>query len=159
MNEDTIARALHVIFVVLWIGGVAFVTTVLLPGIRRLKAPRERMQLFHHIERQFAWQARVSTVIVGLTGFYMIVRLGLWDRFRYTEYWWMHAMVAVWLIFTIMLFIAEPLILDRWLLTQSQSRSEATYRLVEWLHWTLLFISLVTFFGATAGSHGLQFFN
>jgi uncharacterized membrane protein len=46
MDDGTVARALHVIFVVLWIGGVAFVTTVLLPAIRRLKAPRERIQLF-----------------------------------------------------------------------------------------------------------------
>jgi len=46
MDDVTIARALHVVFVVVWIGGVAFVTTVLLPAARRLKAPHERMELF-----------------------------------------------------------------------------------------------------------------
>jgi uncharacterized membrane protein len=50
MNDVTIARALHVAFVVLWIGGVAFVTTVLLPAVRRMKPPHERMELFAHIE-------------------------------------------------------------------------------------------------------------
>ena len=74
MDDVTIARALHVVSVVLWIGGVAFVTTVLLPAVRRLKAPQERMQLFDQIEQRFAWQARVSTAIVGLTGFYMLYR-------------------------------------------------------------------------------------
>jgi uncharacterized membrane protein len=35
MDELVIARAIHIVGVVLWIGGVAFVTTVLLPGVRR----------------------------------------------------------------------------------------------------------------------------
>ena len=32
-----LARALHVMGVVLWIGGVAFVTTVLIPSLRKRK--------------------------------------------------------------------------------------------------------------------------
>ena len=36
MDDVTIARALHVLAVVLWIGGVGLVTTVLLPLLRRL---------------------------------------------------------------------------------------------------------------------------
>ena len=111
MDDVTIARAIHVISVVLWIGGVAFVTTVLLPAIRCLEPPRERMRLLEQIEQRFAWQARISTSIVGLTGFYMIYRVDLWDRFRYSAYWWMDAMVGVWLV-----FVAEPFILHRWLL-------------------------------------------
>jgi len=43
MDDVTVARALHVLSIVLWIGGVGFVTTVLLPGVRRLKAPHERI--------------------------------------------------------------------------------------------------------------------
>lgn len=158
MDDFAIARALHVVSVVLWIGGVAFVTTVLLPSVRRLKAPDERMMSFDQIERRFAHQARISTAIVGLTGFYMVYRFDLWDRFRYGAYWWMDAMVAVWLIFILMLFVAEPLILHRWLLAQSQVKPEATFKLVEWLHRVLLFISLITVLGAVAGSHGLQLF-
>jgi uncharacterized membrane protein len=100
MDDVTIARALHVVSVVLWIGGVAFVTTVLLPTVRRLKARQEQMQLFNQIEQRFAWQARVSTAIVGLTGFYMLYRFDMWDRFRHAAYWWIDAMVAVWLLFT-----------------------------------------------------------
>jgi uncharacterized membrane protein len=37
MDPAIAARALHVLGVVLWIGGVAFVTTVLLPAVRRIK--------------------------------------------------------------------------------------------------------------------------
>lgn len=158
MDDVTIARALHVVAVVLWIGGVGFVTTVLLPAVRRLKAPGERMMFFDAIERRFAWQARISTALVGLTGLYMLGRLDLWDRFGYGAYWWMHAMVAVWLLFTVMLFVAEPLILHRWLLARAQVEPEATYRLVERLHRILLILSLITVFGTVAGSHGLLLF-
>lgn len=34
-DELALTRAAHVAAVVLWIGGVAFVTTVLLPAVRR----------------------------------------------------------------------------------------------------------------------------
>ena len=158
MDDVTIARAIHIVFVVLWIGGVGFVTTVLLPAIRGLKASDERMAFFHAVERRFAWQARISTGLVGLTGLYMLARLDLWVRFLYRAYWWMHAMVAVWLLFTVMLFEAEPLILHRWLLARAEAEPETTYRLVEWLHRILLIVSLITVFGAVAGSHGLLLF-
>ena len=41
--EFVFARVLHVLGVVLWIGGVAMVTTVLLPVIRKFKDPEERI--------------------------------------------------------------------------------------------------------------------
>jgi uncharacterized membrane protein len=151
----TLARGLHVPVVVLWIGGVAFVTTVLLPAVRDVHAPAERVVFFETVERRFGNQARVTTVLAGLSGFYMVVRLDLWDRFLSVAYWWMHAMVAVWLLFTLMLFIAEPLFLDRWLLARAKARPEATFRLIQRLHWVLLALSLFTLIGAVLGSHGM----
>lgn len=88
---------MHVVSVVLWIGGVAFVTTVLLPA---------------------------------------------------------DAMIAVWLLFTAMLFVIEPFVLHPWLLVQSKLKPKTTFSAVEWLHRILLFISLVSL-GAVMGSHGL----
>ncbi len=158
MDEIAIARALHVFAVVLWIGGVSFVTTVLLPAVRRFKSPEERLTFFDAIERRFAWQARITTLLAGLTGFYMLMRLDLWDRFLSVNYWWMHAMVIVWLIFTVMLFVAEPLILHRWLQARAKTDPEATFTLIERLHLILLILSLATVLGAVAGSHGLLLF-
>ena len=87
MDDLTLARALHVLAVVLWIGGVVFVTTVLLPAVRDLHAPAERVIFFETVERRFGRQAHVTTVLAGLSGFYMVVRLGLWDRFLSVGYW------------------------------------------------------------------------
>ena len=154
MDQLAIARALHVLAVVLWIGGVGFVTTVLLPAVRHLKTPAERVAFFDAIERRFAWQARATTLLAGLTGFYMTTRLDLWSRFHSAAYWWMHAMVAVWLLFTIMLFVAEPLVLHRWFQKRAMSDPEGTFALIERMHRVLLAVSLVTVLGAVAGSHG-----
>lgn len=154
MDDLAIARALHVLAVVLWIGGVAFVTTVLLPAVRRSKSPEERLAFFDAIEGRFAWQARITTLVAGLTGFYMVARFDLWDRFLAIRFWWMHAMVLVWLVFTAMLFVAEPLFLHGWFHDRARTRPEETFRMVARLHWVLLTLSLLTVLGAVAGSHG-----
>jgi uncharacterized membrane protein len=155
VDDVTIARAFHVLAVVLWIGGVALVTTVLLPAVRNIQAPADRIVFFDNVERRFSGQARFMTALAGLTGFYMVVLLDLWDRFLSVAHWWMHAMVAVWLLFTLMLFVAEPLFLHRWLLARAKTRPETTFRLVERLHQILLALSLITLIGAVMGSHGV----
>ena len=103
------ARVLHVLAAVFWIGGVAMVTAVLLPAVRRLGTPEERVVFFEQVERGFAAQSRVTTLIVAASGSYLVYRLDWWERFSHLEYWWMHAMVAVWAIFTLILFVLEPL--------------------------------------------------
>lgn len=157
MDDLSIARALHVAGVVLWIGGVGLVTTVLLPAIRRLCGPSQRYDLFEAIEGRFARQARASTLLVGISGFYMTWAQDLWDRFLDPSFWWMHAMVAVWLLFSAMLFVLEPLWLHRWFAKAAAARPEQTYRLIVMLHWVLLAAGLITVAGAVAGSHGARF--
>jgi uncharacterized membrane protein len=154
VNEFALARALHVLAVVLWIGGVAFVTTVLLPAVRRTQAPAERLAFFDRVERRFAWQARATTLLAGLSGFWMTHRYGLWARFTEPGFWWMHAMVLVWALFTLMLFVLEPLVLHRWLQARAKVDPEGTFALVQRLHWALLVLSLVATAGAVAGAHG-----
>lgn len=157
MDDAALARALHVLGVVLWIGGVGFVTTVLLPAIRRGKRPEERLAFFESIEGRFGRQARGTTLLVGLSGLYLLASWDLWHRFADPGYWWMHAMVLVWLVFTIMLFLLEPLFLHRWFRHRAAREPETTFRTIERLHWFLLAISLVTVLGAVAGSHGAGF--
>lgn len=153
-----IARLLHVIAVVLWIGGVAFVTTVLLPATRRLKTPEERIQFFETVELGFARQARITTAITGLSGLYMVYKLNLWQRFQHIEFWWMDAMVLVWFLFTLMLFILEPLFLHRYFIERARTDPEGVFKLVTRMHWVLLILSLLTIAGAVAGSHGYLLF-
>lgn len=154
MDEIALAIALHVLAVIVWIGGVAMVTTVVLPLIRQ-RAPSERLALFHAVERRFAWQARIATLLVAASGFYVVARLDLWSRFRSLDFWWMHAMVGLWLLFTLILFVGEPLILHRWINRVTPANSDITFARLHWLHWVLLILGIITAFAAVAGSHGM----
>lgn len=154
LNTLALARALHVIGVVLWIGGVAMVTTVLLPATRKLKSAEEQVAFFEKIEHGFARQARFTTLLTGLTGFYMLVAMHAWERYGMAQYWWVHAMTAIWVIFTVVLFVLEPLVLHKWFRQKAMQNPEKTFRIIQRMHWILLTLSLVTLFGAVSGAHG-----
>jgi uncharacterized membrane protein len=158
MDRLALARVLHVLAVVIWIGGVSIVTTALLPAVRRGELGADWLTAFQAIERRFVWQARAAIIIVGATGLYMIMQADLWDRFRSADYWWMHAMVGLWALFAIGLFVLEPLFLDRRLLRWANERPNAAFARLAGVHWVLLALSLITIFGAVAGSHGWTVF-
>lgn len=151
MDDFILARVVHVLAVLLWIGGVAFVTFVVMPSIRVNHRAGERLAAFHRIEGRFAWQARIWVFLAGASGFWMVHRADMWSRFAEPHFWWMHAMVAVWTIFALILFVAEPLFLHR---RMAASTSPADFTRMERMHRILLAASLVTVLGAVAGSHG-----
>ena len=66
-----LARVLHVSSIVGWIGGVWFVTFVIMPAITRSEPPALRMSAFHRIEQGFSRQAKFWVLLAGLTGFWM----------------------------------------------------------------------------------------
>ncbi len=154
MDDFLLARVVHVLGVVLWIGGVAFVTTVLLPGMKKVATPAERVIMFERMESDFAWQARLTTLLTGASGFYMLYILDAWERFSDPSYWWLHAMLAIWLIFTMMLFVLEPLVVHKLFERWSRANPEGTLAMIQCLHWVLLSTSLITVAGAVAGVHG-----
>ncbi len=153
MDDFTIVRAVHVLSVMLWIGGVAFVTLVVMPMLKADEAPDARLARFQQTETGFAWQARIWVMIAGLSGFWMVWRADMWSRFAEAHFWWMHAMVTIWLIFVLMLFIVEPLHLHR-RMAQSPSPAKDFAKMTR-MHQILLALSIVTIFGAVGGSHGL----
>lgn len=149
-----LARALHVLGVVLWIGGVAFVTTVILPAIINGFAPEQRLAEFERYERRFATQAKISTLLVGASGFYMVSTLGLWPRYQQAHFWWMHAMLLLWTLFMALLFVIEPLFFHRFLERLGRRDPALPLRILQRGHRALLTVSLTTVAGAVAGSHG-----
>lgn len=152
MEHDflTVARALHVIAVVLWIGGVAFVTTVLIPAIRSSQSPENRITIFEALEGKFSFQAKLTTLVTGLSGFYMLYAMDAWASMQ----WWIHIMILIWAIFTVVLFVLEPLFLHRWFHQQAEKNNERTFLVLQVMHIVLLSISLVAVFGGVAGVHG-----
>ena len=84
-------------------------------------------------------------------------RLEVWDRFLDPAYWWMHAMVLTWLLFTLMLFVLEPWFLHRWFRARAERDPGGTFTLILQLHRILLALGLATILGVVAGSHGFSF--
>jgi uncharacterized membrane protein len=152
IDDIEFARALHVLFVVHWIGGVSFVTLVALPLARANPDAARGWALFEAIERQFATQVRVSIPLAGLTGFWMVWRLDLWAGFADLSLWWLTAMAAVWALFMGIVFVVEPLAHGRLAAMAAREPASVLQRVFR-AHLVLLAAAVVTIVGAVAGSH------
>jgi uncharacterized membrane protein len=157
MESFILARALHVTAVVMWIGGVAFVTTILIPSIKKISNTDDRLALFEQLEGRFAFQAKVTTLVTGASGYYMLEVMNAWSRYQQPQFWWMHLMTLVWAIFTLVLFVLEPLVLHRWFRQQAVKNSDNAFLWLHRMHSVLLTLSLVAILAAVAGSHGFYF--
>lgn len=153
VDDIELARALHVLCVVHWIGGVAFVTLVALPLACASSDARKSWALFEAIENRFAAQVRWSIPLAGATGLWMVWRMELWPRFADASFWWMHAMVLVWVFFMAVVFVIEPLAHPR--VAADASRDPAgLLRRLQRAHLALLAAAAVTIVGAVAGARG-----
>jgi len=157
MDDIAMARAVHVLAVIHWIGGLAFVTLSVLPQARSLANAQEALALFAGMERRFSRQVRISVPLAGAAGLWLTYRLDLWDRFLDPTFWWMTAMLGLWLVFMLMLFVIEPLLHARFEMKARQDPA-TTFRRLARLHEFLLVIAALTALGAVAGAHGAGFF-
>lgn len=158
MTDLMVARALHVLGMVIWIGGVAMATLVILPAVRQGSLGPNRLAVFHAVEHRFVWIARACVLLVGATGFYLVEKLDFWPRFSDASYWWMHAMVIVWSIFMLLLFGGEPFVLRRFFPVWVARDPERAFAFLHWVHVVLLVLALITILGAVAGAHGWMMF-
>lgn len=153
MSDISIAMSLHLLGVVWWIGGLAFVTAVLLPELRR--EPSRALERFRAIEHRFAPQVRIAILIVGASGAWMLYRLGLWRMLGESGVWWLHAMLALWALFFLMLFVLGPAGVLRRVMSGSLEQNLAgRLARMHYLHVVLLILALITIGGAVTGIHG-----
>jgi len=154
MNELTIARAIHILSIVIWMGGVAFVTIVLIPTIRHSSFRGDECYLFNTIENRFAQIARALVLLAGFSGFYMVYQLDAWNRFWELRYFWMHAMVLIWLMFVLALFLIEPYFIKDHGRVVKDGRSFGNLQKTQVVHLLILTLSLITIFISVLGAHG-----
>lgn len=158
MSGLFLARALHVLGVVIWIGGVYMATTIFLPAVRRGDFGEDRLARFHAVESRFKWHARISVIVVGASGFYMLHKLHLWAMFAHVQFWWLHAMVIVWTLFALLLFVIEPFVMHRVFARMAERDPERAFARLYRAHVVLLSLSIITVLGAVAGAHGWRLF-
>jgi uncharacterized membrane protein len=150
----TLARALHVLALVHWIGGVAMVTGIVLPRARAMADSRAAIAVFESFESRFAVQARYSILLAGISGFYMTDRLDAWSRLFDPAYWWLILMVAVWAVFALMVFVLEPLVIHRLFHDYALRDKERAFTLAINLHAVALAASGVAIVAGVLGAHG-----
>ena len=143
MATFNILLAIHVLSVVWWIGGVAMVTATLLPLFNRLPGD-ERIQRIKQLESRFANQARVAVLLVGITGLWMYTSVpGV-----IAHSWWVGLMLLVWVLFALLLFVAEPLHLPAKIGLIHSPRKFLM------LHAVLLILALAAIAGGVIGARG-----
>jgi len=154
-GEDVfvLARVLHIIGVVLWIGGVAFLALVVVPALRSLPEPEKNFKIFAAVEGRFKGQAKIITLITGLSGFFMLFWLDAWDRFLDMSFWWVHLMTFIWFFFTLVLFVIEPILIKRNVHEKAMSNPAATFKFVNRMLMVLTTLSMLAILGAIVGVH------
>jgi uncharacterized membrane protein len=157
MDDIVLARAVHVLAIIHWIGGLAFVTLVILPFARSRRTTQEALTLFEGVERRFSAQVRISIPLAGATGLWMTYRMDVWDRFVDPNYWWMTAMLGLWLVFMLVLFVVEPLLHTKFETRRLQDPT-INFRRISRFHEFLLLLAALIVLGAVAGDHGFVFF-
>jgi uncharacterized membrane protein len=152
MLDLRIAIAIHILSVIWWIGGLAMVTTILLPGLRHGFHPNPGAAIVY-IERHFAPQARAAVLLVGISGVYMLARLKAWGWLGLPQFWWLDAMMGYWFLFALMLFVLEPLGVHRWM-KPAVAVDESRLRRMQHVHALMLMLGLLIVAGAVMGNHG-----
>jgi len=153
IDDLAVARALHVLSLVHWIGGVAMVTTIVLPRARALPDADAALAAFEAFEGSFAAQARLSISLAGVSGLYMLNKLQAWGRLLDPTFWWLELMILVWAAFALMVFGLEPLIVHRLFHDYARRDKERAFALAINLH-AVAAISTVAIIAGVLGTHG-----
>jgi uncharacterized membrane protein len=154
IDDFAIARAVHVLALVHWLGGVTMVTSIVLPRARAMADARAALAAFEMFEGRFAVQARVSILLAGLSGFYMLDKMQAWARLLDPASWWLVLMLAVWAVFALMVFVLEPLVVHRLFHDYALRDKERAFALAIWLHALVLAVSGVAIAAGVLGAHG-----
>jgi uncharacterized membrane protein len=154
IDDLALARAIHILALVHWIGGVAVVTTIVLPRARELPDAADAVAAFEAFEQRFARQARISILLAGLSGIYMLIKLEAWDRFQYASFWWMHLMVAIWVLFALMIYVVEPIVIHKLFHDFALREKDRAFALAAIFHAIALLVSAIAIGAGVLGAHG-----
>lgn len=130
-----ISLIIHVLSVVVWIGGVAFVTMITFPIIQREQGSLEQVMMFQGIEHRFSRIAKVLVILTGISGFYLLSEKGFSIGAG--------IMLFVWTLYASLLFFLEKILFKRLFESPSAKRlntAQIFFRL-QVFHWIILTLS------------------
>lgn len=137
---------LHIICVIVWIGGVTFVTTVIFPVMYMTEGSLEKALMFQRVEHRFSGMVKWLIAIVGITGFWMLSAKYGFGILAQTRGIGIAMMIFAWALYTTVL-LSERKIFGRIFADPEKIDMDHALRLINVMHWSLVMIS----YSAVAG--------
>jgi len=149
----SVLLAVHVLGVVVWIGGVAFVTMIVFPMITRMEDSFDKILFFQGIEHRFAGIAKSAVAVVGLTGGWLLYLTGEWRILFSMAGIGPTLMVLVWT-FYLFVLLFEGRIFKMIFKGSAQQDPVKIFSLLSRFHWVVLGLSLLTIGVGVWAGHG-----
>jgi uncharacterized membrane protein len=141
-----IALTIHIISIVIWIGGVAFVTMVTFPMILRMDKSLEMVMMFQGTEHRFGKIAKIMVILAGLSGLYLIYEKGTSSGV------WL--MIVIWSFYAALLFGLEKMIFKRLFARPSNDMdTKKVFNILQTFHWVVLGLSLLAIIAGVYAGH------
>jgi len=148
--------AIHVTTIVLWIGGVAFVTIIIFPMLLRMEDSLEKMLLFQRVENKFAKQARIYAWTAGVTGGLLLYMTGEHGGLFTLNGLGATVMLMVWLVYILVLTFEKRIFAVLFAHREKLDDAKLFVRL-NTFHWIILGLSLSAVFLGVWSGHGGRF--
>ena len=149
----SILTAVHVLGVVVWIGGVAFVTMIVFPIITRMENSLEKVIFFQGMEHRFAKIAKISVAVVGLTGGWLLYLTGEWRILFSMVGMGPTLMILVWT-FYVLVLLFEGKLFKMIFGGRAQQDTDKVFALLSRFHWVVLSLSLMAIGVGVWTAHG-----
>lgn len=146
--------AIHVVSILLWIGGVAFVTIVVFPLILRMEGSLEKALFFQGVEHRFSRIVVTPCILVSLiTGVTLLLLTGEWKILFSLSDLGPTVMILVWVLYVVIL-LSERRIFRAIFIQKESARIETVFRRLTVFHWFILGLSLLAVFVGVLAAHG-----
>ncbi len=150
----TILLIIHVICVIVWIGGVTFVTTVIFPMMYRTEGSLEKALLFQGVEHRFAAIVKWLIAITGATGLWILYGKYGFGILAQPRGAGIVIMLFAWAFYTTIL-LSERKIFARIFSDPEKIDMNRALKLINVMHWFLLVISYAAVAGGVWFGHGM----
>jgi uncharacterized membrane protein len=149
----TILLIIHVMSVIIWIGGVAFVTMVVFPLVYRTEGSLEKALLFQGVEHRFGGRVKWLIAVVGVTGFWMLsAKYGFFILLEPRGFGVL-PMLFAWTLYATVL-LCERTIFTKLFADPEKIDMNKALRTINAMHWFLLVVSFSAVAGGVWLGHG-----
>jgi len=132
---------IHVLSVVIWIGGVAFVTAIVFPVLQHMEDSMAKVSFFIGFERRFQLLAKILVILVGVTGIFLFLERGAFASLTREETVLLGYKFFIWLFYLVLLFGAEKRLMAA--LVSPKTTLERAFKRMSVFHWVALILSLI----------------